>query len=53
MGEYLKSSLLASSVSAEFSFIITQDNLTPSPADFGKVSKWNIQGKEELVFKIN
>ena len=50
MGKYFEPFLLPSSVSAELSFIITPNNLTPSPADFGKVSKWNIINKAGLEF---
>jgi hypothetical protein len=39
---------LPSSVLAEFSFIITSNNLTPSPPHFGKESKWNKISKERL-----
>ena len=42
MGKYLEHYLLPSSVLAGLSFIITLNQFTPSPADFGKVSKWNI-----------
>jgi hypothetical protein len=50
MEKYLEPFLLLSSVSAELSFIITQNNLTPSPPHFGKVSKWNIINEAGLAF---
>ena len=37
-------------LSLEISFIITLNNLTPSPPHFGKVSKWNKISKESLNF---
>jgi hypothetical protein len=42
MGNYLEKHLLPSSVLAELSCIISANKLTPSPADFVRVSKSNM-----------